>query len=102
MTTTDVNEPGRLLDFREAAAWLGTWCTERWVRRQVYDKGTLKAVRLGGRRLIPLVELVRFVSEAPAEAGKQSERSRVAGTKNLQRARAARSATAKERRGTLT
>jgi hypothetical protein len=57
-----------LLSWEEAAAYLGPSFTPRWVRRQVYEFKTIKAVLLGGRRVVPKSELDRYVAESMIDA----------------------------------
>ena len=60
-TTADGRQ---LFTYREAAAYLGPSFTDRWVKRQVLDAKTIKAIRLtDGRTVIARAELDRFVDE---------------------------------------
>ena len=52
-----------LLTLEQAAAYLGPWCTVRWMRRQVYELKKIDSVKVGGRRLVPRSELDRIVAE---------------------------------------
>jgi hypothetical protein len=63
-------ETGRqLLSYREAADYLGPSFTDRWVKRQVLDFKTIKAIRLtNGKTVIARAELDRYVTECMAQA----------------------------------
>jgi hypothetical protein len=57
-----------LLSWEEAAAYLGPTYTVKWMKRQVYEFKTIKAIRTGGRRVIARAELDRYVAECVAQA----------------------------------
>jgi len=64
MSAPPVVEP-RTLDFTEAAALIGSWCSPRWIARQVYETRTLPVVQLGGRTVIQRDALLAFLANAP-------------------------------------
>lgn len=64
-------EGRRLLSWSEAAAYLGPSFTERWLKRQVYDLGTIPARRIGRRVLIEQQALDDYVDSAPMKPTKQ-------------------------------
>jgi len=64
-------EGRQLFTYREAAAYLGPSFTDRWVKRQVLDAKTIKAIRLtDGRTVIARAELDRFVDEQSQTDGR--------------------------------
>jgi hypothetical protein len=60
-----------LFTYKEAAQYLGPSFTARWVKRQVLDFKTIKAIRLTtGRTVIAKSELDRYVAEHIAKASR--------------------------------
>lgn len=61
----------QLFTYAEAARYLGPSFTARWVKRQVLDFKTIKAIRLTtGRTVIAKSELDRYVTEHITKASR--------------------------------
>lgn len=52
-------------DFAEAAARIGNWCTERWIKDRVYVDETLPVVQAGGRTVVRREALEEFIANLP-------------------------------------
>jgi hypothetical protein len=88
------DEQGLFLNYEQAAALLGPWCTPRWIKQQVLD-GLIASVPMRGIMVIERAEIERFIERQKAQA----EEIRAKRSAHGKKARAARSRKARKARG---